>query len=99
MSRRRQQQPDSLELLLDTMCNTFGGIILIALLIALLSRDASSETAAAQRGENLRRELQSIEQQTNEAEQLRQRLQTSDPTIAATLELLTQRDQLRQRIE
>ena len=32
--------PDSLEMLLDTMCNTFGGIILIALLIALLARDA-----------------------------------------------------------
>ena len=37
MKRRTLAPADSLELLLDTMCNTFGGIILIALLVALLS--------------------------------------------------------------
>ena len=31
---------DSLELLLDTLCNAFGGIILITLLIALMSQEA-----------------------------------------------------------
>ena len=37
MKRRRALAPaDSLDLLLDTMCNTFGGIILIALLVALM---------------------------------------------------------------
>ena len=37
MRRRRALAPaDSLDLLLDTMCNTFGGIILIALLVALM---------------------------------------------------------------
>lgn len=96
MSRRRQHQPDSLELLLDTMCNTFGGIIMIALLIALLSRDASSENAAT---DNSQRQLQSIEQQTTEAQQLQQRLRVSDPNTTAAFELLTQRDELRQRIE
>jgi hypothetical protein len=40
--KRDFKQPDSLELLLDTMCNTFGGIILIALLVALLARDVDS---------------------------------------------------------
>jgi hypothetical protein len=93
---RRQQRPDSLELLLDTMCNTFGGIIMIALLIALLSRDASSETSAS---ENLRRQLQSLEQQTTEAQQLQQKLRTIDPTTTAAFELLSQRDELRQQIE
>ena len=39
---------DSLELLLDTMCNTFGGIILIALLIALLAREVKVGGGAAQ---------------------------------------------------
>jgi hypothetical protein len=95
MSRRRQHQPDSLELLLDTMCNAFGGIIMIALLIALLSRDASSETAT----DHIQRLLQSIEQQTTEAQQLQQRLKISEPNTTAAFELLTQRDELRQRIE
>jgi hypothetical protein len=36
MSRRRGQPPDSLELLLDTLCNTFGGVLFIALLVVLL---------------------------------------------------------------
>ena len=41
MSRRRlPEQSDSLEMLLDTMCNTFGGIILIALMISLIAKDA-----------------------------------------------------------
>ena len=32
---------DSLDLLLDTMCNAFGGIILMAVLVALLARQQS----------------------------------------------------------
>ena len=37
---------DSLDLLLDTLCNAFGGIILITLLIALMSKEAhEAETA------------------------------------------------------
>jgi hypothetical protein len=48
MKRRALVPADSLELLLDTMCNTFGGIILIALLVALLSRTGGpSEEAPA----------------------------------------------------
>lgn len=40
MKRRRRLQPsDSLDLLLDTMCNSFGGIIFIAILVALLVRE------------------------------------------------------------
>jgi hypothetical protein len=40
MGRKIRNPDDSLEMLLDTMCNAFGGIILIAILIALLARDA-----------------------------------------------------------
>ena len=32
----RNSLPDSLELLLDTMCNTFGGVMFITLSLALL---------------------------------------------------------------
>lgn len=36
MRRRPRVPKDSLDLLLDTMCNAFGGIVLIAILVALL---------------------------------------------------------------
>ena len=37
MSRRERANADSLELLLDTICNVFGGIIFIAIIVALLT--------------------------------------------------------------
>ena len=37
MSRRAAKPQESLELLLDTLCNTFGGVMFIALLIVLES--------------------------------------------------------------
>ncbi len=39
-------QQDSLELLLDTLCNVFGGIILIACLLAMLSRPKLAQTSS-----------------------------------------------------
>ena len=36
MSRRRSRKQDSLELLLDTICNTFGGVLFIAILVVML---------------------------------------------------------------
>jgi hypothetical protein len=39
MRRRTLAPKSSLDLLLDTMCNAFGGIVLIAILIALLIQD------------------------------------------------------------
>ena len=36
--KRRRDQTDSLELFLDTICNTFGGIIFLAILVAILSQ-------------------------------------------------------------
>lgn len=38
MSLRHTKPPDSLELLLDTMCNLFGGIVLLAVLVTLLAK-------------------------------------------------------------
>ena len=38
MPRKQHEQSDSLEMLLDTMCNAFGGLILIAIMIALLAK-------------------------------------------------------------
>ena len=38
-------QGDSLDLLLDTMCNLFGGIVFVALLIAMLASDGATKRA------------------------------------------------------
>ena len=47
MSRRRAKQTSSLDLLLDTICNTFGSLVFLALLVSvLLSR--TSRTPAQQ---------------------------------------------------
>jgi len=40
-----EDSEDSLDLLLDTLCNAFGGIILITLLIALMSQEANNAPA------------------------------------------------------
>jgi len=47
MKRERNADSDSFDMLLDAMCNTFGGIVFIALLIALLSNASSSFTESA----------------------------------------------------
>ena len=48
MNLRRQRPNDSLDMLLDTMCNTFGGIILLAVLVTLLtSRERHGSAATA----------------------------------------------------
>lgn len=45
MSRRRKSGDSSLELLLDTICNTFGGILFVAILIIVMLRLTSKTTA------------------------------------------------------
>ena len=42
MSLRHTKPADSLELLLDTMCNLFGGIVLLAVLVTLLAKQEKS---------------------------------------------------------
>jgi hypothetical protein len=47
MGRRRNTDDSSLELLLDTICNTFGGVLFLAMLVSLLlqtSRNRDSES-------------------------------------------------------
>ena len=39
--RKRNEDDSSLELLLDTMCNTFGGIVFITILVALITNDTT----------------------------------------------------------
>lgn len=47
MSRRKLVIPDSLELLLDTICNTFGAVIFISILLSLLVRESGVRQGVA----------------------------------------------------
>ena len=43
--RRHSDRADSMDLLLDTICNVFGGIIFIAILVAILTSDRTERVA------------------------------------------------------
>lgn len=47
MSRRNRGEESSLELLLDTICNTFGGVLFIAMLVALLLQTSKKNAVAS----------------------------------------------------
>lgn len=105
MSLRRISQPDSLELLLDTICNTFGGIILIALLVALIARDAKvsedSSRAAKETTEMSQRRLAKAMADLAQAQAFQADLEAKsvDPRIAGTKDLFAQRRALREKLE
>ena len=46
MSRRRKPNEGSLDLLLDTICNTFGGILFVAMLVVVMLRMTARVTGA-----------------------------------------------------
>jgi len=73
---RRTGMTDSLELMLDIICNTFGGIILITILLAVLTRntvssreqeiqEALKQLAAATERDRLKAEVENL-QENNE---------------------------------
>ena len=39
--RKKGEDDSSLDLLLDTMCNTFGGIVFITILVALITNNTT----------------------------------------------------------
>lgn len=100
-NRRKQLIPDSLEMLLDTMCNTFGGIILIALMVALLAKDARMNQIEADTQVEteaiLKNRLTRAEEDLKTALEFKARLedQSGDPTFEERVRLLSQREQAR----
>jgi len=77
MKASRFRSGDSLDLLLDTMCNTFGGIILIAILVALLARQSPSPMVPAERArsEMIERRLATAEVELAAARALKEKLE------------------------
>jgi hypothetical protein len=74
MRRRRpaENPADSLELLLDTICNTFGGVLFIALLVALLThvpavdRPQPAEIDEAHRAAKLSEQIATLEEKLSD---------------------------------
>ena len=101
MSFRRQSRGDSLDLLLDTMCNTFGGIIMLAVLVTLLSKREVSGRATADSEEMMRRRISEAELTLKESRTANASLVTEagDPDTKKRLEAVMEKKALRAMLE
>ena len=97
---------DSLDLLLGPMCNTFGGIVLMAVALTLLSREVdlvSTPTSASATGETtemLARRVAKAEDDLAQAQAFHNSLEerTRDPALAERVRLAAERLRLRQTL-
>ena len=84
MPRKQHEQGDSLEMLLDTMCNAFGGIILIAIMIAIMARPPTPEGGDPE-AELVKIQIQVKEPQSEdlaaELDELAKQAQAIDPAV------------------
>ncbi len=92
MKRKRQlsNQTDSLELMLDTLSNVFGGIILISCLLALIPRHESRVSISIEnqaRGEMIERRLSAAKERLAEADSAIKKLAGQDNTGQGALDL------------
>jgi len=88
-----QDNEGSLDLLLDTICNMFGGIVLIAILLATISqlagsgaravKEASSEKTGEVTPEEWEKQGQTIRELTNEIQQLLLVVGTNEASVTA----------------
>ena len=108
--RRVKDKADSLGLLFDTTCNAFGGIIVIAVLVALMTQQIKQSEDAAKATESSKeivsRRLVHAKHDLIEAQQalfeLRARVSSQDPnrkqTIQKQIELSQELQRLRTKI-
>jgi uncharacterized protein YpmB len=106
-NRRQAGESDSLELLLDTICNIFGGIIFIAMLVSILTSYTSSalktqvqEEQSALEQVTQSAQLQSLSQQVQALRQgldAAERFETTDPGIDE-LKTQAERDEALRRL-
>ena len=59
----KSRMPESMDLLLDTMCNTFGGVVFIALTLSLAFFVSRSQSSPANDLEKLKQELKEQQQE------------------------------------
>lgn len=73
-SRRTPDRSDSLELLLDTICNTFGAVIFISLLVALMAQQSSQTPSEGNDANNALRQLSEVSARVRETQVVIDRL-------------------------
>ncbi len=76
-SRRSDNQNESMELLLDTVCNTFGGLLFICMLVALIAAPKSQSPALEPPSPAVRVTLIECQTQLAEAELELERLEAA----------------------
>ena len=81
----RNKLPDSLELLLDTMCNTFGGVMFIAISLLVISSLASKVAEITDPTESDLRRIEAVEQNIAALRQELDALETEQRTILQQL--------------
>jgi len=102
MNLRRKMPPDSLYLLLDTLCNAFGGIILLAVLVVLLtSKEKTQSSKAADSQEMLQRRLAIAQTDLQKSQQLAASLKAkaNDERFKQQVALLSTRKNLQDAIQ
>jgi hypothetical protein len=82
MQRHRRPQDSSLELLLDTICNTFGGVLFLAMLTSLMLAQTQRDGVAPPA-------------QPGPAVSMAELLRLDTRAKSATFELLNLREQVR----
>lgn len=86
MRRRVPAPKDSLDLLLDTMCNAFGGIVLMAILVALLIQDTRTGTTPSAPA---RHEAAEVARKARELDNLNAEIASLEERREANRELIT----------
>jgi hypothetical protein len=102
MNLRRKTPSDSLYLLLDTLCNAFGGIILLAVLVVLLtSKEKSQSATSSDTQEMLQRRVAIAQANLQQSLQLQTSLQTkaNDERWKTQVSLLATRQQIQDEIK
>lgn len=102
MNLRRRKPHDSLYMLLDTMCNAFGGIILLAVLVVLLtSKEKIQSATSADSTEMLQRRMALAQTNLQQSLQLAATLHTqaNDDRWKTQVPLLATRQHLEDEIE
>ena len=102
MNLRHRKPHDSLYMLLDTMCDAFGGIILLAVLVVLLTSQEKIQSATkADSNEMLRRRLELAQTNLQQSLQLSESLHATanDERWKTQVSLLASRQQLEDDIK
>jgi hypothetical protein len=97
MNIRRRSLTDSMQLLVDTICNLFGSIVIISLLMAVISKDVPPDASANSHAADLQRQIQQAQFDLAEAQRFQSTIQPK-PDDAERLAMADRINQLKSAI-